>query len=517
MTFVDAAIELLRREGGPLSVEVLAERATSEGLLKRPSKNPLSAMKTRLTVELKKGADSRIVKFEDGMFALVGEEEAGELEVAAEPKDAAAAEEPGEQSGRRSRRRRRRGNNGVSEDRDEARAEVAAEDRDDEPGDDEPAEDEDDDEEIPPEQRRREIEPSTPEEAELAEIYAGETDFAAAAERSEYSDELTADEDRPMLPAIKAERRGRRGREGRGRDRDRDRDRGRDRKDRGRGKDRDRARDRDRDRERDRDTDGERDGSRRDSSAPAERGESAVAASDLIGQLAEILADGNERSLPWSQAASLLRKRAGRSESVEDLAELLRRAVLIEEATSARLQVSPRVCTRGRDRLTLGRRESAELHPLLSRMEDEVKVALTHKLSALAGRKLETLVAAFLEHNGYAEIEWIKRVTPSSYAVATAPGGESILVSARSGAKPVDRRGVGELRAGITAKKLRSGLLVAPQPLSPEARNELAKEGPPIAVRCGPELVAALVDAGLGVATRTFAVRSVDDGFFDRL
>ena len=137
MTFVEAAIELLKREGAPLPVEILAERAASEGLLSRPSKNPLSAMKGRLTTELKRGESARVVEVEEGVFALPGvveepedveeieepedvedTEEAEDVEDIEEPELTEAGEEPeAERTGRRRRRRRRRrrGGNGVTD------------------------------------------------------------------------------------------------------------------------------------------------------------------------------------------------------------------------------------------------------------------------------------------------------------------------------------------------------------------------------------------------------------------
>lgn len=496
MTFVEAAIELLKREGGPLSVEILAERAASEGLLKRPSKNPLSAMKGGLTRELKRGEEARVIAVDEGLFALP-EAEAAEAEPAVEADVEAESESDGETAERPARRRRRRrrrrgGGNGVPErELDAAPEEVddgegdEAEDQDDE------AEDEDEDD---PGSQRRAIEPQTPEELELAELYAGESEVASAADRSEYSDELSADEDRPMLPAIKAERRGRRGRDGR--------------RDRGRGRDRDRdRRPRNRDRDRDRDTEGDE----------GRRAESAVAASDLIGQVVEVMTDSSERSMQWSQLAATLRKRAGRSESTEDLASMLRRAVLLEETSAARLQIAPRVLCRGRDRVSLGSRDGSDLHAALSRREDEVRVALTHRLSGLSDKKLEVIAEVYLVRSGYRDINWVKRVSPSSYAAVVDPGGETVLVGARAGGTPVDRRGVGELRAGVVAKDLRAGLLLAPQPLSDAAREELAKDGPPIVALCGPPFISALIDSGIGVATRSFTVRSLDDSLFERL
>jgi hypothetical protein len=508
MTFVDAAIELLRRAGKPLPVETLADRAASEGLVGKSKGNPISAMKARLSVELKKGVSSRVVKIEEGVYGLAGE--AAEVEGAdAEAAEAAEidAEAPREKRSRRRRRRRGgRASNGApatAEAADEDEGEDEAEDLDqdqdeDQDQDQEEIEDEED------EDLRRPIEPQTDEERELAELYAEDAGTSSAADRAEYRDEQTADEDRQMLPAIKSERGrgGRRTRRERGR-----RSEGGDRSSRGRGRDRDRDRDRDGDRERGRPR--VRDGDRE--RLPA-------AADTLLDQVAETLEDMGERAVPCSQLAAMLRKRYERSEETDELAARIRRAVLAGEAAAARSQLSPPVLLRGRDRLSLGRVESPELRAAVVRLEQEARVALSHRLAALGAEKLEILAEILLERAGWTELEWIKRVDGSSYATGLGPGQiEPSLIGARAGGKPVDRRGVGELRAGVVAKRLSGGLLIAPQPLSPEARSELAKEGPPMEILCGPPLVERLLEAGLGIASRAVVFHTLDEEFFDRL
>jgi hypothetical protein len=488
MTFVDAAIELLRRAGKPLPVETLADRAASEGLVGKSKGNPISAMKARLSVELKKGVSSRVVKIEEGVYGLAGEAEVegadGEAAEAAE----IDAEAPREKRSRRRRRRGGRASNGAP-----ATADAADEDEDEGPDEDEDLDQDEDEEDL-----RRPIEPQTDEERELAELYAEDAGTSSAADRAEYRDEQTADEDRQMLPAIKSER-GRGGRRTR-------RERG-DRPSRGRGRDRDRDRDGDRERGRPRARD--RDGDRE--RLPA-------AADTLLDQVAETLEDINERAVPCSQLAAMLRKRYERSEETDELAARIRRAVLAGEAAAARSQLSPPVLLRGRDRLSLGRVESPELRAAVVRLEQEARVALSHRLAALGAEKLEILAEILLERAGWTELEWIKRVDGSSYATGLGPGQiEPSLIGARAGGKPVDRRGVGELRAGVVAKRLSGGLLIAPQPLSPEARSELAKEGPPMEILCGPPLIERLLEAGLGIASRAVVFHTLDEEFFDRL
>ena len=99
-----------------------------------------------------------------------------------------------------------------------------------------------------------------------------------------------------------------------------------------------------------------------------------------------------------------------------------------------------------------------------------------------------------------------------------APGSSgTILISARAGDAPVDRRGVGELRVGVEAKGLLAGHLFAARELSVEAERELERPGRSIAVYAGDAFVTALLSAGVGVVTAAAPVRYVDDQLFGEL
>jgi hypothetical protein len=92
-----------------------------------------------------------------------------------------------------------------------------------------------------------------------------------------------------------------------------------------------------------------------------------------------------------------------------------------------------------------------------------------------------------------------------------------VLVSARSGDQPIDRRAVGELRVGVEAKDLVSGILFAPGEVSEDAERELERAGRSIVVTCGEQLVAALVAAGVGVVSAAAPLHYVDDQLLDEL
>src|ERR671912_68082 len=70
MNFVDAAVQLLREAASPLHVEELCRLALERDLLDSPGANPLRSFKGRLTTELKRGDESRVVRVEDDLWSL---------------------------------------------------------------------------------------------------------------------------------------------------------------------------------------------------------------------------------------------------------------------------------------------------------------------------------------------------------------------------------------------------------------------------------------------------------------
>lgn len=92
-----------------------------------------------------------------------------------------------------------------------------------------------------------------------------------------------------------------------------------------------------------------------------------------------------------------------------------------------------------------------------------------------------------------------------------------VLVGVRAGDWPVDRRGVGELRAGLDAKDLPRGFLLAPQELSAEARAELDRRGRPVHALVGARMVRALASSGIGVVSTSVPVQYLDVELFDEV
>src|SRR5688572_18484615 len=222
MTFLEAAIEILRQVGKPLSVKELTERAVKQNLLSVVGRAPEVTMKNRLTEELGK-ARTPLIKVGANQFGLARYDRPAGASAA----PAVASTEAGKSSGdgeRTGRRRRRRGGRGrrpggEGEGTEAAQPEagtpeeaIAAEQLAEEA---EQADAPVDIDAFQPRSQPRRGHVEIPSEESLAADYAEELEEAApiAVEPEPAVDEKSADEDRPMLAPIEAERdrRGRRG------------------------------------------------------------------------------------------------------------------------------------------------------------------------------------------------------------------------------------------------------------------------------------------------------------------
>jgi hypothetical protein len=382
----------------------------------------------------------------------------------------------------------------------------------------------------------------TPEEQELSALYGEELSTPATAIR-EFKDPRTADEDRPMTPEINA-------RDERNKRWEQRRDERRSRRD----ADRSRRQDERGPRPAEaapaaRDAAPARDAARRPElrelpgreprpapiapvapiAAPAEGAAEHVtqrvgnALGDAAWQVFASLKNG--QPMPVRQLAQMMRKRGLIETDPEQVWPHLKAALLGDERSYRGLGLRPRIVYRGRDLFAPGpvaasatATAEAGVATALSSLAVATHRALKERIAQAGHAGFERLAHAYLVSMGYNDIEWIKRTAGISYATALPPDGSSaILVSARSGDAPVDRRGVGELRVGVEAKNLLAGLLLAARELAPEAERELERAGRSIAVVCGDALVSALLQNGVGVVTVAAPLRYVDDQMLDEL
>jgi hypothetical protein len=233
----------------------------------------------------------------------------------------------------------------------------------------------------------------------------------------------------------------------------------------------------------------------------------------------------NGQPLPVRQLAQMMRKRNLVNQDPEQLWPQLKAELLGDERSYRTLGLRPRIVYRGRDlfapgpvAMSLTAEVEAAMASALSKLAGATHRALSQRISRASSAGFERLIHAYLVAAGYRDIDWIKRVTGISYATATAPGlSRTVLISARSGDQPIDRRGIGELRVGVEAKDLVAGILFAPRELSPDAEQELERAGRSISVMCGDLLVAALIATGVGVVSAAAPVHYLDDQLLDEL
>ncbi|MGE0395884.1 MAG: restriction endonuclease [Kofleriaceae bacterium] len=386
----------------------------------------------------------------------------------------------------------------------------------------------------------------TPEEQELQAIY-GEDLAKPAQAHGEYRDSKTADEDRPMMPEINAraerkqqwqDRRDRR--KNRREERDRARQERRESRDRGPANGQPHGGGEQR-------PHGDRPHGDRPQHAQSQPYQAQqqhrpmqppvqieAVDNDPLARVGTPLGDAaatvfaqlrNGQPLPVRQLAAMMRKRNLVEADPEQLAPQLKAELLGDERSYRTLGLRPRIVYRGRDLFAPGpvamsqtADAEAGIATALSRLAGATHRALAVRMAKASPAGFERLIHAYLVAAGYREITWVKRIGGISYAQATAPGIErSVLISARSGNEPIDRRGIGELRVGVEAKNLVAGFLFSVADLSEDAEKELERAGRSIAVICGDQLVATLINAGVGVVSAAAPLHYVDDQLLDEL
>jgi hypothetical protein len=369
----------------------------------------------------------------------------------------------------------------------------------------------------------------SPEEEELTALY-GDDLVKQAVVHAEFSDRQTADEDRPMMPEINA--------------RDERKQQWQERRDRRRQRRDERDRQRHERREHQQRSQEVRSGQSqpgiplpgRVSAVPPVPAPVATNGHDREGlsRVGTPLGDAaatvfaqlrNGQPLPVRQLAAMMRKRSLVELDPEQLWPQLKAELLGDERSYRTLGLRPRIVYRGRDLFAPGpvamsqtAEAEANVASALSRLAGATHRALAARIAKASGPGFERLIHAYLVAAGYREIAWVKRVGGISYAQAFAPGiARTVLISARSGDQPIDRRGIGELRVGVEAKDLVAGILFSARELSEDAERELERAGRSIAVMCGDQLVAALIATGVGVVSAAAPLHYVDDQLLDEL
>src|SRR5438132_4321269 len=96
MTFLEAALEILRREGRSLHYKELTERALAKKVLTFVGRTPEVTMQTQLTAAVKKAPGNPFVRVKPGVFGLLRYPEMPPEEPAAEAAPEKAARGSGQ-------------------------------------------------------------------------------------------------------------------------------------------------------------------------------------------------------------------------------------------------------------------------------------------------------------------------------------------------------------------------------------------------------------------------------------
>jgi hypothetical protein len=533
MTFLEAALEILKRERKPLHYKELTELAMERKLLTFVGRTPEVTMQTQLTGAVKKAPGAPFVRVKPGVFGLLRYPEAVAQPVVVEEKAPAARElekqpvaEPTEARGRR----RRRGGRGRRKDRlgsEEGTAapptSAASEATSPEPHEAELGSANGADEHDGPEEPN--IGSLSPEDraAALAEsgVLAGgidEDDSDAVDADSEDTEDTEDNKDADKAVEVEEGLGG----EGHG------------------------------------DDDGMSAATEgtpgTDSTAapvptdtPPPVAASPSTSSPSAGGAGEASGQGGRKIMsPVDAAIEILKGQApGRGVHVRQIADsavrrrlvhgepneawrVLRAALAAEAKERLRAGLRPRIKSAGSGLYALSRRmpdsdlEKAEyvFGEARRALRERTLAAVEQRLGELAPSSFEAIARVVLQHEGFGPSTFVKRVEGTIYVEALRGRGfrpSRCLVALRPGTAAAGRRALGELRAGIRARGQDEGLLLLAGRLSDEAIAEWKQAGQPVEVVDGPALAETCVRHGIGVVSAHVAVDLIDADFFAEL
>jgi hypothetical protein len=523
MTFLEAALEILKRERKPLHYKELTEKATERKLLTFVGRTPEVTMQTQLTSAVKKAPGAPFVRVKPGVFGLLRYPEAAPEPVAVVevPPPVATTEEKPVEAGEGRSRRRRRGGRGRRRDRrggdevrtegnsdtpreasDEAReAEVAATASVDE----QESADEPDIGSLSPEARAAALAETGVLEGDAEE---DDSDLDASAASEDASSE------KPTSPDASSQ---------------------------------------DDEDVRDFDSEDEPSEAAQATPAPAPNAEptppptnvtpaapAASGATERDGQ------GGRKVMSPVDAAIEILKGQSpGRGVHVRQIADsavrrrlihgepneawrVLRAALASEAKERLRAGLRPRIKSAGSGLFALSRRspdadlEKAEyvFGEARRALRERTLAALEQRLGELAPPSFEAVARVLLQREGFGPATFVKRVEGTIYVEALRGRGfrpSRCLIALRPGITAAGRRALGELRAGIRARNQDEGILLLAGRLADDAISEWKQPGQPIEVADGPAMAETCVRHGIGVLSASVAVDLIDADFFAEL
>jgi hypothetical protein len=526
MTFLEAALEILRRERRPLHFKELTGKAMERKLLTFVGRTPEVTMQTQLTGAVKKAPGNPFVRVKPGVFGLLRYPEAP-AEPEAIPEKSQKSESPAAAGEARGGRRRRRGGRGRRRGRGDAPSEAVA--TSDASGGNAsegvtPVVDAEEREsgEAPEEPETGSLSPEA-RAAALAEsgVLEGDSEQMEAEEQSE-AEAPTDDGDEGGTPKdVSAESDEQVGAkpEGIGAGRD------------------------------------EAVASAGDPAARAELPGSSgptPGPSDGAAQAASLAGEGTSGTpaqpgrkitSPIDAAIEILKSQApGRGLHVRQIADAaVRRRLIHGEPNEAWRVMRAALAAEGKERLRAGQRPRVRpagsgLYALTRRppdsdleraefvlgearraLRERTLAALEQRLADLSPAAFEAVARVLLQREGFGPATFVKRVEGTIYLEALRGRGfrpSRCLIALRPGAAAAGRRALGELRAGIRARNQDEGVLVLAGRLADDAIAEWKQSGAPVDVVDGPAMAETCVRHGIGVIGAVVNVEFVDADFF---
>ncbi len=516
MTFLEAALEILKRERKPLHYKELTEKAMERKLLTFVGRTPEVTMQTQLTSAVKKAPGAPFVRVKPGVFGLLRYPEAAPEPVVVVETPVVTSEEKAAETAEARGRRRRRGGRGRRRDcrGDEPRAEGAPEvakdgavERQDAEGASAVNADEDGAEEpdigsLSAEARAAALAETgvlegdiEEEDSDLDTSAAGEAEGDGKSEQSaeggghgvQPGAEATASESSESTPAPIREPEPTPG------------------------------------------PVSTSSGALPSSGASEGGGQGGRKVMSPVDAAIEILKGQSPgRGVHVRQIAdSAVRRRLIHGEPNEAW-RVMRAALASEAKERLRAGLRPRIKSAGSGLFALSRRspdadlEKAEyvFGEARRALRERTLAALEQRLGELTPASFEAIARVLLQREGFGPATFVKRVEGTIYVEALRGRGfrpSKCLVALRPGVTAAGRRALGELRAGIRARNQDEGVLLLAGRLADDAISEWKQPGQPIEVVDGPAMAETCVRHGIGVVSAAVAVDLIDADFFAEL
>ncbi|MDB4969078.1 MAG: hypothetical protein JWN44_4767, partial [Myxococcales bacterium] len=248
----------------------------------------------------------------------------------------------------------------------------------------------------------------------------------------------------------------------------------------------------------------------------------------LIDIILEVLRGSEGRPMHVRQLVetAVKRKLVDDKTQPNDLVRLARAALLREQRERDADGLRPRVRALGGGNYgTVDRKLDPELLQAerdlgerAARLRDATRTAVRRRLGRMSPAAFDSIGRTLCDRLGITGLELLRRGEGVTYWGGTCFRGVGVvrtLVALRPGDVEINRRAVGELRAGLAAKGYDEGLLLSAGRPNPEALAELKVGG--VRLYDGGALAGLLMKHGLGVRRAALPVDYLDLDFFSEL